>query len=89
VKGGERKRYSRVCRGIWVENEACLSIGCEICKGKYQERCSTAELANAHTKKMGMTEFLVRGLRKVRGMAALHAIAYNITRTWDLTEKNQ
>jgi len=56
-------------------------------KKSYSQRCSTAEFSNAQTKNQGMGEFLVRGLRKVRGMANLHAISHNITRFWDLSRK--
>jgi transposase len=56
-------------------------------KKSYSQRCSTAEFSNAQTKNQGMGEFLVRGLRKVRGMVNLHAISHNITRHWNLSKK--
>lgn len=54
-------------------------------KEAYQHRCSTAEFSNAQTKNHGLREVLVRGIKKVLGMANLHAIANNITRYFDLT----
>lgn len=50
----------------------------------YKHRCSTAEFSNAQTKNHGFNEVLVRGLKKVLGMANLHAIANNIMRYFDL-----
>ena len=53
----------------------------------YQHRSSTAEFSNAQTKNHGFTEVLVRGFKKVTGMANLHAIANNIMRYFDLNKK--
>lgn len=55
----------------------------------YKYRCSTAEFSNAQTKNHGFTEVLVRGIKKVYGMAHLHAIGNNIMRYFDLVRKSQ
>lgn len=48
----------------------------------YKERGATAELANAQCRAQGLWQFLVRGTRKVRSVALLHAIANNMRRGW-------
>lgn len=53
----------------------------------YKKRCSTAEFSNMHVKNQALKEFSVRGLLKVKGMAILHAIAQNISRSFDLLKK--
>ena len=50
----------------------------QICK----ERGATAELVNAHCRAQGLWQFLVRGTKKVRSVALLHAIANNMRRGW-------
>jgi transposase len=55
----------------------------------YKKRCSTAEFSNMHVKNQALKEFSVRGLVKVKGMAILHAIAQNISRSFDLLKKNR
>lgn len=56
-------------------------------KELYKKRCSTAEFSNMHVKNQSLTEFSVRGLTKVKGMALLHAIAQNLSRYFDLLRK--
>lgn len=63
------------------------SIGSDYVKEIYKKRCSTAEFSNMHIKNQALKEFSVRGLIKVRGMAILHAIAQNISRSFDLLKK--
>jgi transposase len=63
------------------------SIGSDYVKEIYKKRCSTAEFSNMHVKNQALKEFSVRGLVKVRGMAVLHAIAQNISRSFDLLKK--
>lgn len=50
----------------------------EKAKNIYNKRGAAAEHSNATTKNMGMTEFLVNGLSKVKHMALLYAIAHNM-----------
>jgi hypothetical protein len=50
----------------------------------YKERASTAECVNAAARNRGMRQFLVRGLRKVRCVALLFALAHNLMRTVSL-----
>lgn len=61
-------------------------IGSNEIKELYKKRCSTAEFSNMHVKNQGLTEFSVRGLIKVKGMAFLHAISMNISRFLNLFE---
>ena len=44
----------------------------------YKRRGAAAEFSNAVTKNKGMTEFLVKGLSKVKHMALLYAITHNM-----------
>ncbi|MEI8125899.1 MAG: transposase [Parachlamydiaceae bacterium] len=44
----------------------------------YKNRGSTAEFANAVAKNRGMTEFKVRGIKKVKNMAMLYAVVHNM-----------
>lgn len=53
----------------------------------YKKRCSTAEFSNMHVKNQALTEFSVRGLVKVKGMAFLHAISMNISRAINFLQK--
>jgi transposase len=48
----------------------------------YKERAATAELVNAQCRGQGLWQFLVRGTKKVRAVALLHAIANNMRRGW-------
>jgi transposase len=54
-------------------------------KELYQQRPSVAEFSIMMTKTRGMTEFLVRGSRKVFNMTVLYAISHNMARLWDLS----
>ncbi len=56
----------------------------EYAKAAYKERGATAELANAHARAHGLTQFLVRGIKKARSVALLLAIAHNMRREWSL-----
>ena len=53
----------------------------------YKKRSSTAEFSNMHVKNQALKEFSIRGLVKVKGAAILHAIAQNISRSFDLLKK--
>jgi len=46
----------------------------------YRERASTAECVNAHARNRGLQRFLVRGLKKVKAVALLYALAHNLMR---------
>ena len=48
----------------------------------YKERGATAELVNAQCRAQGLWQFLVRGTKKVRAVALLHAITNNMRRGW-------
>src|SRR5436305_541232 len=48
----------------------------------YKERGATAELVNAHCRAQGLLQFLVRGTKKVRSVALLHALVNNMRRGW-------
>lgn len=50
----------------------------EKAKKIYNKRGAAAEHSNAMTKNMGMREFLVNGLSKIKHMALLYAIAHNM-----------
>lgn len=65
------------------------TLDTEEMRKSYKNRCSTAEFSNAQTKNHGMEEFLVRGIRKIKGMVSLHAIVHNIYRYWDLLNKKE
>jgi hypothetical protein len=53
-------------------------------KTVYKQRGASAELANAHARAHGLTQFLVRGISKARSVALLLAIAHNMRRSWAL-----
>lgn len=57
----------------------------EYAQTAYKERGATAELANAHARAHGLIQFLVRGVKKVRSVALLLAIAHNMRREWALS----
>lgn len=46
----------------------------------YKERGATAELINAHARRRGLQQFLVRGIERVLSVALLHAITHNFAR---------
>jgi transposase len=56
-------------------------MGTPEAKAIYKERASTAECVNAAARNRGLRQFLVRGLRKVRCVALLFALAHNLMRT--------
>jgi hypothetical protein len=49
-------------------------------KAIYRERASTAECVNALARNRGLQRFLVRGLRKVKAVVLLYALAHNLLR---------
>jgi transposase len=46
----------------------------------YKERAATAECVNALARNRGMQQFLVRGLRKIKAVVLLFALAHNLVR---------
>jgi transposase len=49
-------------------------------KAIYRQRAATAECVNALARNRGLQWFLVRGLRKVKGVALLYALVHNLMR---------
>lgn len=56
---------------------------------KLKERGSLAEWANAQARNHGLTRLLVRGLKKVKSVALLHALTINLERMHSLKLLNQ
>lgn len=65
------------------DNDAMINLrkrmSSEEAQLKYTKRASTAEFVNATAKNRGMSEFLVKGLRKVKNMALIYAIVHNMS----------
>jgi transposase len=55
-------------------------MGTDEGKAIYKERASTAECVNAIARNRGLRQFLVRGLKKVRAVVLLYALAHNLMR---------
>lgn len=53
-------------------------MGTEAAKGLYRLRAQTAEWINAICRNRGLTQFLVRGLKKCRSVVLLQAITHNL-----------
>jgi transposase len=49
-------------------------------KAIYRERAATAECVNALARNRGLQQFLVRGLRKAKGVVLLYALVHNLMR---------
>lgn len=56
-------------------------MGSEAAKEIYKQRAATAECVNAIARARGLTQFLVRGLNKVKAVALWYALAHNLMRT--------
>lgn len=50
-------------------------------KAIYKDRAATAECVNAHARERGLTRFRVRGLKKIKSVLMIFAIAHNLMRT--------
>jgi transposase len=61
-------------------------MGTASAKEKYKDRCATAECVNAQARNRGLLRFLVRGRKKARAVALLHALAHNAMRSWALKQ---
>lgn len=59
-------------------------MGTEAAKQVYKERAATAECANADARNHGLQRFTVRGVKKVRAVLLLHALAHNMLRALSL-----
>lgn len=59
-------------------------MGTEEAQAIYRERAASAEWTNANCRNHGLHQFLVRGLRKVKGISLWHALAQNFQRTLSL-----
>lgn len=57
----------------------------ESTKEIYHQRGATAELVNAHVRRRGLLQFLVRGATKVRSVVLLHALVHNFQRSMALS----
>ena len=61
-------------------------MGSEAAKEIYKQRAATAECVNAIARGRGLTQFLVRGLNKVKAVALWYALAHNLMRTVTLAQ---
>jgi transposase len=59
-------------------------MGEEEAKEIYKQRAATAECANAQARNRGLTQFLVRGVEKVKIVALWHALTHNMICSWRL-----
>jgi transposase len=50
----------------------------------YKERASTAECVNAHARNLGMYQFRVRGMAKVKAVVLWYVLVHNLLRTMKL-----
>lgn len=56
-------------------------MGGQAAKAIYQKRAATAECVNAIARRRGLTQFLVRGINKVKAVVLWYALAHNLMRT--------
>ena len=56
-------------------------MGSKVAKEIYKQRAATAECVNAIARGRGLTQFLVRGLNKVKAVALWYALAHNLMRS--------
>jgi hypothetical protein len=61
-------------------------MGTEAAKEIYKQRAATAECVNAIARSRGLSQFLVRGLNKVKAVALWYALAHNLMRVVTLTQ---
>lgn len=61
-------------------------MGGDKAKEIYKQRAATAECANAQARNRGLTQFLVRGVEKVKIVAMWHALTHNMICSWRLIE---
>ena len=61
-----------------------VRMGTQEAKEIYKHRAATAECVNAQARNRGLTQFVVRGLRKVKAIALWFASAHNLARSFAL-----
>jgi transposase len=61
-------------------------MGSKAAKEIYKQRAATAECVNAIARGRGLSQFLVRGLNKVKAVALWYALAHNLMRAVTLTQ---
>jgi len=61
-------------------------MGSKAAKEIYKQRAATAECVNAIARGRGLTQFLVRGLNKVKAVALWYALAHNLMRAVTLVQ---
>lgn len=61
-------------------------MGSKAAKEIYKQRAATAECVNAIARGRGLTQFLVRGLNKVKAVALWYALAHNLMRSVTLVQ---
>jgi len=61
-------------------------MGTDAAKQIYKQRAATAECVNAIARGRGLTQFLVRGLDKVKAVALWYALAHNLMRAVTLSQ---
>jgi transposase len=61
-----------------------VRMGTEEAKEIYKQRAATAECVNAQARHRGLTQFVVRGLQKVKAIALWFATAHNVARSFAL-----
>ena len=61
-------------------------MGTDTAKAIYKQRAATAECVNAIARGRGLTQFLVRGIDKVKAVALWYAIAHNMMRALTLAQ---
>ena len=62
-------------------------MGTEAAKEIYKQRAATAECVNAIARGRGLSQFLVRGVQKVKAVALWYALAHNLMRVVTLTQR--
>jgi transposase len=60
--------------------------GSDTAKDIYKQRAATAECVNAIARGRGLTQFVVRGLNKVKAVALWYALAHNLMRAVTLAQ---
>jgi transposase len=61
-----------------------MRMGTEEAKEIYKQRGATAECVNAQARNRGLTQFVIRGLQKVKAVALWFATAHNMARSFSL-----
>jgi transposase len=61
-------------------------MGSEAAKEIYKQRAATAECVNAIARGRGLSQFLLRGVNKVKAVALWYALAHNLMRAVTLTQ---